>query len=45
MELARDNTCDWATVPAEDLGQCIQAFAVAMGELVDVDEVERGGVP
>jgi hypothetical protein len=32
-------------VPAEDLGQHIQAFAIAMVELVDVDEVERGGMP
>jgi hypothetical protein len=44
-ELARDKAFDWAKVPAEDLGQCIQAFAIAMVELLDVDEVERGGVP
>ena len=26
-------------------GACIQAFAIAMAELVGVDAVERGGVP
>jgi hypothetical protein len=44
-KLARDKASDWAMVPAEDLGQCVQAFAIAMAELVDIDEVERGGVP
>ena len=30
---------------AEDLGECVQAFAIAMAELMGVDEVERAGVP
>ena len=30
---------------AKDLGERIQAFAIAMAELVGVDEVERAGVP
>ena len=34
----------WAKVTAEDLGERIQAFAIAMAELVGVDEVKRGGV-
>ena len=34
----------WAKVTTEDLGEHIQAFAVAMAELVGVDEVERAGV-
>ena len=32
-------------VTAVDLGERIQAFAIAMAELVGVDEVERAGVP
>ena len=32
-------------VKTEDVGQRVQAFAIAMIELVGVDEVERGGVP
>jgi hypothetical protein len=45
MELARDKSSDWAMVTAEDLGERIQAFAIAMAELVGVEEVERGGEP
>ena len=44
-ELARDKAFYWAMVTTEDLGECIQAFAIAMAELVGVDEVERGGEP
>ena len=43
-ELARDKASDWAMVTVEDLGERIQAFAIAMAEFVGVDEVERGGV-
>ena len=45
MELAHSKASSWAKVTAEDLGQCVQAFAIAMVDLVDVDEVEMGGVP
>ena len=45
MELAHSKASGWAKVTAEDLGEHIQAFAIAMGELVGVDEVERAGVP
>ena len=45
MELAHAKAFGWAMVTVEDLGECIQAFAIAMAELVGVDEVERGGVP
>ena len=45
MELAHDKTSDWAMVTAEDLGECIQAFAIAMAELVGVEEVDRGEEP
>ena len=45
MGLAHSKASGWAKVTAEDLGECIQAFAIAMAELVGVDEVERGGVP
>ena len=44
-ELAHSKASGWAKVTAEDLGECIQAFAIAMAELVGVDEVERAGVP
>ena len=44
-ELAHSKAFGWAKVTAEDLGECIQAFAIAMAELVGVDEVERTGVP
>jgi hypothetical protein len=43
MELARDKASDWAMVTAKDLGERIQAFAIAMAELLGVEEVERGG--
>ena len=39
MELARDKAFDWAMVTAEDLRECIHALAIAMAELVGVDEV------
>ena len=42
MEHARDNAFDWAMVTAEDLGERIQALAIAMAELVGVEEVDRG---
>ena len=45
IQLARAKAPDWAMVTAEDLGQRIQAFAIAMAELVGVDEVKRAGVP
>ena len=45
MELAHSKAFGWAKVTAEDLGERIQAFAIAMAELVGVDEVERAGVP
>ena len=45
MELAHSKAFGWAKVAAEDLGERIQAFAIAMAELVGVDEVERAGVP
>ena len=44
-ELSHDKASDWAMVTAEDLGEHIQAFAIAMAEVVGVNEVERGGVP
>ena len=45
MELAHSKAFGWAKVTAEDLGERIQAFAIAMAELVGVYEVERAGVP
>ena len=44
-ELAHSKAFGWAKMTAEDLGERIQAFAIAMAELVGVDEVERAGVP
>ena len=44
-ELAYSKASGWAMVTAKDLGEHIQAFAIAMAELVGVDEVGRGGVP
>ena len=44
-ELARDKAFDWAMVTAEDLGERIQALAIAMAELVGVEEVDRGAEP
>ena len=44
-ELARDKASDWAMVTAEDLGERIQALAIAMAELVGVEEVDRGEEP
>ena len=44
-KLAHSKAFGWAKVTAEDLGECIQAFVIAMAELVGVDEVERAGVP
>ena len=44
-ELAHSKAFGWAKVTAKDLGERIQAFAIAIAELVGVDEVERGGVP
>ena len=44
-ELAHSKAFGWAKVSAKDLGECIQAFAIAMADLVGVDEVERVGVP
>ena len=43
-ELAHFKASGWAKVTADDLGECIQAFAIAIAELVSVDKVERGGV-
>ena len=45
MELAHSEASGWAKVTTEDLGERIQTFAIAMAELVGVDEVERVGVP
>ena len=45
MGLAHSKAFGWAKVTAEDLGERIQAFAIAMAELVGVNEVERAGVP
>jgi hypothetical protein len=45
MKLALSKASSWARVTAEDLGERIQAFTIAMEELVGVNEVERGGVP
>ena len=45
MELAHSKAFGWAKVIAEDLGERIQAFAIAMAELIGVDEVKRAGVP
>ena len=45
MELARDKAFDWAMVTAEDLGERIQALAIAMAELVGVEELDRGAEP
>ena len=36
---------DWAIVTAEDLGERIQALAIAMAELAGVEEVDRGEEP
>ena len=44
-ELSHSKASGWAKVTAKDLGERIQAFAIAMAELVGVDEVERDGVP
>ena len=44
-ELACDKAFDWAMVTAEDLGERIQALAIAMAELVGVEEVDRGAEP
>ena len=44
-ELVRDKASDWAMVTAEDLGEHIQAFAIAMAELVSTNEVDRGEEP
>ena len=44
-ELAYDKASNWAMVTAEDLGERIQAFAIAMAELMGVDEIERAGDP
>ena len=44
-ELARDKAFDWAMVTAKDLGERIQALAIAMAELMGVEEVDRGGEP
>ena len=43
-ELAHSKASGWARVTAEDLGERIQAFAIAMAALVGVDEVERARV-
>ena len=45
MELAHSKASGWAKVTIEDLGEHIQAFAIAMAELVGVDEIERVGLP
>ena len=44
-ELAPDKASDWAMVTAKDLGERIQAFAIAMAELVSINEVDRGEEP
>jgi len=41
-ELARDKAFDWAIMTIEDLGEHIQALAIALAELVGVQEVDRG---
>ena len=41
MELAHSKASGWAKVTADDLRECIQAFGIAMAELVGVDDVER----
>ena len=43
--IAHSRAFGWAKVTTKDLGELIQAFAIAMAELVGVDEVERAGVP
>ena len=43
--LAHSKAFGWAKVTSEDLGERIQAFAIAMAELVGVDEVERARIP
>ena len=45
IELARDKAFDWAMVTAEDLGERIQALAIAMAELMGIEEVHRGEEP
>ena len=45
MELSHSKASGWAKVTAEDLGERIQAFAIAMAELMGVDADERGEVP
>ena len=45
MELAHSKASGCAKVTAEDLGERIQAFVIAMAELVGVDEVKRGRLP
>ena len=44
-ELSRDKASDWDVVTAEDLGERIQALAIAMAELVGVELVDRGEEP
>ena len=44
-KFARDKAFHWAMVTAEDLGERIQALAIAMAELVGVEEVDRGAEP
>ena len=44
-ELARDKAFDWAIMTAKDLGERIQALAIAMAELMGVKEVDRGEEP
>ena len=44
-ELSHSKASGWAKVTAEDHGERIQAFAIAIAELVGADEVKRAGVP
>ena len=44
-KLGRDKDFDWAIMTAEDLGERIQALAIAMEELVGVEEVDGGAEP
>jgi hypothetical protein len=44
-ELADDKASDRPRVRGEDVGQCVQAFALPSAELVILDEVQGGGEP
>ena len=44
-KLTHDKASDWAMVTAEDLGVRIQAFVIAIAELMGVEEVQRDEDP